>query len=477
MMHRFVWALCVLLAPSSAIGSLPAPGNIAAVCNNTTDDVTLINRTTYAVVGTISTFTASDFPEECSFTNNGSFLYVTEWNAAKVRVFETAAYSQVATISIGGHCERALMSPVGSLCYVTSDGDSAGAGAHVNVVDTTTHGVVGTISLPAGKGALCHAITVDGSFLYVPQDFDDSVVKVSTSTYAVIATISVGISDQALSITPDNSYVYVTNGGDSNASVIETASNTVIATLTTHQTPWICAMNKIGSLFCSPDNGGWDLSVFSILSPPVSATPDCHMYNPAGDCCGSYVTANDNGSTHEWWQSNTGGATVSVFDQACPENVKATISVGSLPFGIAFFDAPAATNTPTPAPTPTAIHVVPILGTGEFGMNKNSAWFGSFVNALVSAWLIGSPASAAGVNIQPTRTPNPSATPAPFVPAKIRTLHSRGAGPGGSLVTRAIDGNGRLHLFRMSPGSRLPRGWKLSSWDTMTPTKTPTPKP
>ncbi len=115
--------------------------------------------------------------------------------------------------------------------------DSSGATSTQSSAATVTvnSAVASTVTatIPVGPVPVGVAVTPDGAYVYVTNEFGGNKVSViDTSSNAVIATIPVGVYPMDVAVTPDGAYAYVTNAGDGTVSVISTATNTVTATIT-----------------------------------------------------------------------------------------------------------------------------------------------------------------------------------------------------------------------------------------------------
>jgi DNA-binding beta-propeller fold protein YncE len=119
---------------------------------------------------------------------------------------------------------------------------------------------------PSGTGPAAVAVTPDGKFLYVANQFDSTVTAFSVNTtsgaLARGLTIPMGTTPSALTITPDGGFLYVANSGSSNVSAFAVC-NQVLTSCSNPTSP-------DGSL--TPVTG----SPFPVGLDPVSivATPD-----------------------------------------------------------------------------------------------------------------------------------------------------------------------------------------------------------
>jgi YVTN family beta-propeller protein len=159
-------------------------------------------------------------------------------------------------------------------------------------------------------------------FLYVPNEGDNTVSVIDTSTDTVVATIPVGGDTAAVS--PNGAFVYVASESGI-VSVIDTASNSVVGTINVGSGAAIVTFNPDGTLAYVTHYGGNYVSVINTASDSVVATI------PVGN--GSYGTAFSRDGTHAYVTNESSG-TVSVIDVAS-NSVINTITVGSRPTMIA----------------------------------------------------------------------------------------------------------------------------------------------
>jgi YVTN family beta-propeller protein len=152
------------------------------------------------------------------------FAYIANYDAAApgITVFDTANNSVVTTISQAAH--NVVVSPDGGLIY-------ASTGSGVSIISTTTYAVVA--SVPVGPSMQRVAISPDGAFIYATvveaNMRQGSVAVISTATRQVTATVPLEYVPVAIEVSPDGAFVYVANGAYFIA--IATATNTVVANI------------------------------------------------------------------------------------------------------------------------------------------------------------------------------------------------------------------------------------------------------
>jgi YVTN family beta-propeller protein len=95
---------------------------------------------------------------------------------------------------------------------------------------------MGSPSPRMGNTSTSRIITPDGTLAYVTNFgiFDGpgaTVSVIGTASNTVVATVPVGSFPDGVAVTPDGKHAYVANFNDGTVSVIATASNTVVATV------------------------------------------------------------------------------------------------------------------------------------------------------------------------------------------------------------------------------------------------------
>jgi YVTN family beta-propeller protein len=96
----------------------------------------------------------------------------------------------------------------------------------VAVIDTTTHRVLRTITVPKGPHGL--VMTPDGRKVYVSSDGASTVSVIDTITDQVVSSIEVGPNPHGLAISPDGRKLLVMAFGANQASVIDTTSDNIL---------------------------------------------------------------------------------------------------------------------------------------------------------------------------------------------------------------------------------------------------------
>jgi YVTN family beta-propeller protein len=297
----------------------------AYVANENSDNVSVIDTATNAVVATVP----AGASRGVAITPDGAVAYVTD-TFFHVKVIDTVANEVVASVNwVGGGPDGVAITPDGSFAYVAiSDGN------FVRVIDTATNTISATVTV--GDNPRGVAITPDGAFAYVTNSGSNDVSVINTTTNVVVATLAVGSFPFGIAITPDGAFAYVTNSLSSIVSVIDTDSNTVVATVAVPFFARSVAMTPDGTFAYVASYGavsvidtGTNTVVTTVLvgnnARGIAITPDGAF---------AYVAIYDDGN-------------VKVIDTVT-NAVVATVAVGGSPIGIAI--------TPTMSPTVVAAY-------------------------------------------------------------------------------------------------------------------------
>ncbi len=209
-----------VVAPATAAidADFAAPattGVYAYVTNIGSDNVSLINTATRAVVATIPVGRA---PMGVAVRPDGAFAYAVSIGDHSVSVINTATNAVEATIRVGRHPYGIAVQPDGAFAYVTAQSD-----ATVTVFETTSNSVVDVI--PVGNGPWKVAFTPNGAAAYVTNTGDNTTSVISTSSRSIIATIGVGIHPIGVAVTSGGAWVGVANCVSGSVSLIKTINN------------------------------------------------------------------------------------------------------------------------------------------------------------------------------------------------------------------------------------------------------------
>jgi len=202
------------------------------------------------------------------------FLYVGNY-AGEVQVVDTATNSVVGTIPTS-HGSGLVLHPDGSRLYVVD------ASFTIKVYDTSSSALLATIPGPVDGGI---AINSTGSKLYIASYSNSFVRVVDTSTYADLATIP---SPQAttVAVSPDGTRVYVTDQ-NTRVYVIDATTNTPLTYVTVGNFVTGLAVHPSSTFLYAANTNDDTISVVDTQTYSVVATvpvgpPGCCYFGPTG---------------------------------------------------------------------------------------------------------------------------------------------------------------------------------------------------
>jgi gliding motility-associated-like protein len=265
-------------ATNAVVATIPVGSNPNGICvdpnynevyvvNNGSNTVSVINTLTNTVTNTIQ---VGPTPWSVTVSRDGSQAFVSDGGDNNVEVINTTTNTIVANIPAGTNPNASAASPNGSLLYVNSANS-------VLVINTTTQAIVATI--PVGSAPQAILITPDGSKVYSADFGSNNVYVINTSTNTVAGIIPVGVNPGGGSVSPDGSIVYIANLGSNSVSVISTTTNTVIKTIPVGSGPWGVSVRPDGTQIYVSNSGSNDVSVINastnaiLATIPVGSTP------------------------------------------------------------------------------------------------------------------------------------------------------------------------------------------------------------
>ena len=163
------------------------------------------------------------------------------------------------------------LSPDGSKLFVTNLSLEI-----LTVLDTSTKMVQTVPGIPLAFDIACSA---DGKHLYLATG--DSLVEVSTATYEIISTVSIGAGGAArLVLTPDGTKAYVTNTNSYSVTVVDLVNHTVAAVIDIGMFSFGIDISQNGQMVYV---GAYTLSRTGFIVPIVTATNAIGTTIPIGE--------------------------------------------------------------------------------------------------------------------------------------------------------------------------------------------------
>jgi YVTN family beta-propeller protein len=222
-------ALAVLAgcAPAPPPKPVEAPQNRIYVANESSNTVTVIDGTSFNVVGTVDAKNYST--HDLSLTRDGRLLFATNLASGRVSVIDTVSLETIASIFTGGRCHVVTLTNDNTQAWVANIGED-----NISIIDVANLRILGTV--PTGKGPTGLTFSRDGAYAYVSNQGDRTVTVIDTSTHRTIASIPVGPNPHFLVVGPEGR-IWGSNTGADNVYVIDPGSQSIVGTLKVGPSP------------------------------------------------------------------------------------------------------------------------------------------------------------------------------------------------------------------------------------------------
>ncbi len=200
----------------------------AFVSNRDTEDVTVVDTSSYAVVDTIPTPTYYLGAGNLALNPCGGEIYVLDWYDDHFFVLEPETFTVTQEVALGDSLWQLVVNLRGDRLYITDRGQDV-----VHVLDTATLSEI--TAVPVGDDPWGIDITLDGSLVYVTNEDSHNVTAIDATNNTVITTIGLPHGSDSdprdVDFSAYGAYAYVTSGsvtGNDEVYVIDTATHTVV---------------------------------------------------------------------------------------------------------------------------------------------------------------------------------------------------------------------------------------------------------
>jgi YVTN family beta-propeller protein len=241
------------------------------VVNSGSNNVTVRNSNTLALIGTVS---VGNYPNAITFDSYNNRMYVANKNSNNVSVINTSTNTVIATISVGTFPIGIEFDKINNRVYVSCQTSN-----EVSIISTSTNTVIGTITTSTPRGL---AYDFNNNNLYVSGVGPDKVACIDLSTNSITATVSVGTNPYGLSYDSINKRIYVANYVSNNISVINTLTNAVISTFGVGSNPDSIEFDILNSRMYVTNYSSSSISVVSTLTNTVVSTITLLSGGPRG---------------------------------------------------------------------------------------------------------------------------------------------------------------------------------------------------
>jgi YVTN family beta-propeller protein len=209
----------------------------------------------------------------------------------------------------------------GPYLYVPNETDNT-----VSVIDTSSNTVVATIPV-GGNDADTAAISPNGAFVYVASE-SGQIAVISTATNSLVTVIPVpGARFYTVAVSPDGSLVYATNINQNEVTVIDAQANSIITNIPVATFPYGIAFSPDGKLAYVTSESGTVGNTVSVINTATNSVLTTITVGAAA----TMLAVSPDGQ--HAYVSNNGSGTVSVIDTS-KDLVTTNINVGGNPYGI-----------------------------------------------------------------------------------------------------------------------------------------------
>ena len=224
------------------------------VANQDSDDVTIFDTATNALVKTVPVGTS---PCALVYDTEDGDIYVANFGSENLTIIDGSSDS-VGTppaVVVGYHPDALAYSPAFDELFVANlSSDPSANPGNVSVVNASTDSVARNVTV--GDDPVALAWDASEQELFVADRADDSVTVLSGNNSTVEATVPVGASPTAIAVDPAEDAVFVGNAGSANLTVLDDQNN--------------LSMGSVAVL--APSGLAYDLGTGTIYDVSASAT-------------------------------------------------------------------------------------------------------------------------------------------------------------------------------------------------------------
>ncbi len=214
----YVPQISLLKAPS-----LP-PGSLAFVSNEDSNNITVIDRSTYRVVDVIA---VADGPADIIYSNLSQQLYVACMKADIITVIDVPSQQIIKKLqlSFGDAPGRLAVSADNRYLYILNTGSNT-----VSVVDIAAFQEIARLNI--GNGPIGLAVDSFTGLLYVSSRFSSNIEVFDPSNFSQVSSLNVETSAGEIVVNSADKVLYVSHATQRTFSAVDLSSGRMLSTVT-----------------------------------------------------------------------------------------------------------------------------------------------------------------------------------------------------------------------------------------------------
>ncbi len=189
----------------------------------------------------VTTVAAGDMPHGVAVNRDAKRLYVANYGADTLSVFDTTTYAPVTTVNVGDGPNGVAYNPANGLIYVANRNANT-----VSVLRSSDYGLVKTIAVGAQPNGL--GVNEATNRVYVANFGSDTVSIINGATNTVIKTVAVGDEPSMVAVNPLSNKAYVSLHGAAGVAVIDGAGDVKTVSLFDSAGPYGIAVDTLRNL-------------------------------------------------------------------------------------------------------------------------------------------------------------------------------------------------------------------------------------
>jgi YVTN family beta-propeller protein len=219
----------------------------------------------------LRTYHSGQDPESFDISPDGTKVYVSNEDAAKMSVLDLTSGTVVSKVAVGEEPEAVTLRPDGRIAYVGCEGEN-----EVFAIDTATSKVVGRVKTGARPRGI--AFTRDSATAFVGNENDGSITAIDAGRHTATGTIKIPRAEGApvaprpmgLVLSPDGNHLFVSLGRAKSIAVIDVRTRQFVRSIEdVGARPWGIALSADGRKLYTANGSSADISIVDVESGKV----------------------------------------------------------------------------------------------------------------------------------------------------------------------------------------------------------------